>query len=547
MVREELKLLFEKDTKCSAHNDITSSLLADFDEFILKNITDNFSPEIISIYKKFAPMKQQAPDSMKTVLFATLKDYAKDETLKGNSLNALVLYRFLLAKSAADSLDYLAIAKNLAKLRDKKLYVEFLKIYSEKEENKLLSYIELADFYKSVNEYKNAIECYEKFLEIDKTKPAIYTITADLYSKLNGSESLERQIELYEQVYKIQPDNRLTLHGLAFGYEKLGLDEKSKIYYEKLLQNNPTENDYYNYGCFLIHSGDFVNGHKYFAHRFNIDDINLKYPTDINKKWDFKSDISDKTLLVHYEQGFGDTIMYCRFVPFLKKLAKKVIFVVQKELFDLISNSHLFDDLEITTNDIIEYDVNMALLDVLYALKFDKNAVSLQPTKYLEIDNEKIQKYKNEFLSDDDCFKIGLSCSGEKNVNYNERNIEVSKIYSLLKDIPNIKIYDFQKKSADYDDIIPLGNTFYDFSQSACAVRNMDLIISTDNVILNLAGALGADTIGLFNKETNYRWFKTDGDNTVWYESVKPLQAKVQNDWGIVMSELLKEVKARLF
>ena len=70
-------------------------------------------------------------------------------------------------------------------------------------------------------------------------------------------------------------------------------------------------------------------------------------------------------------------------------------------------------------------------------------------------------------------------------------------------------------------------------------------IISTDNVILNLAGALGVDTIGLFNKETNYRWYQTDGENVGWYESVKPLQAKKQNCWENVFFELVSLVKTK--
>ncbi len=416
-----------------------------------------------------------------------------------------------------------------------------------KKENKLLEYLEQADYYKSNNDYRSAIEYYEKSLEILKTNSALYTVTADLYSKMNGSESLERQLELYLEAYKLNSDNRLALHGLAFGYEKLGRDTVAKIYYEKLLQNNPTENDYYNYGGFLIHCGDFENGHKYFTHRFNIDDINLKYPANETKKWDLTTNISDKTLLVHYEQGFGDTIMYSRFVPFLKKVAKKVIFVVQKELYDLISNSNMFKDIEIVKeeND-AQYDVNMALLDILYVLKFNSSVLSVLTTKYLDINQDKVNAYKDKYLQDDNCFKIGLSCSGDKDANYNGRNLDILKVYDALKNIPNIRFYNLQKDESNFENLISLGQNFNDFTDSACAVKNMNLIVSTDNVVLNLAGALGMETIGIYNKETNYRWFKTEGDNVGWYESVRPLQAKKQNDWDDVLKELKEEIETKL-
>ena len=415
--------------------------------------------------------------------------------------------------------------------------------------NILLGYLEKADYYKSIKDYQAAIDCYEKFLEIDNTKVSVLTLTADLYSKLNGDMSLNRQIELYEQAFKLQPENRLALHGLAFGYERLGRNILAKIYYEKLLRINPTENDFFNYGAFLIHCGDFINGHKYFTHRFNIDDINLKYPSDISKKWDFESDLSDKVLLVHYEQGFGDTIMYSRFVPLLKKIAKKVIFVVQDELFDLISNSQLFNNIIITTDkNAVDYDANIALLDVPYVIKLTSETLSLLSKPYLNTDNHKIKNYYDKYIEEDaNCFKIGISCCGEKQANYNDRNIEISKIYNLLKDISNIKLYNLQKDGENISGIRDLGTTFNDFTDSACALKNMNLIISTDNVILNLAGALGVKTIGLFNKETNFRWFKTQGDNAGWYECVKPLQAAEQNKWDDVLEKLLNIIKKEPF
>lgn len=413
----------------------------------------------------------------------------------------------------------------------------------EKNQNKLLELLNRADYYKGINDYQSAIDCYEIFLKIDNSKASVCTICADLYSKLNGSKSLKRQIELYTQAYKLENDNRLALHGLAFGYEKLGQNDQAKMFYEKLLQNNPTENDYFNYGAFLIHCGDFENGHKYFAHRFNIDDINLKYPSDINRKWDFKSDISDKTLLVHYEQGFGDSIMYSRFVPFLKKIAQKVIFAVQGELLSLFSDSEIFEGIDIVSSESgVDYDVNMALLDAPLVLDFDSDNLPFT-SKYLDVSEDLVKYYKEKFLDDEKVFRVGISSKGEASANYNDRNIEISKIIDLFNGFSDTKLYNLNKTDEMNDRIINLGRTFDDFKDSSCAIKNMDLIISTDNVILNLAGALGVKTFALFNKETNYRWFKTNGDNAGWYNNVKPFQNEKQNEWNGVLNSVLEIIK----
>ena len=414
------------------------------------------------------------------------------------------------------------------------------------EQEKLISYLELADKFKAQKDYKSAIGCYENFIKIDPTKSVIYNLTADLYNKAYGDDSLEKQIELYENAYKLQPDNRLTLHGLAFSYEKIGNAQKAQEFYRELLHNKPTETDFYNYGAFLIHNGDFVNGHKFFAHRFLTNDQNLKYPADVSKKWDFKSDLAGKTLLIHNEQGFGDTIMYSRFVPFFKNIAKDVIFVVQKELFNLISQSAIFQGIKVATDDDdLKYDYNMALLDCPYVIKTNSQNLPYSD-KYLDVSDNLVSSYAQKYLKTDKKYRIGLSCHGDMNANYNARNIDISKLINF-EDYSDVQFYNLQKDDdIRSNSVTALGDTFKDFTYSACAVKNMDMVITTDNVILNLAGALGVKTVALFNKQTNYRWFKLNGEDVGWYKSVKPLQAKKQNDFTQLALDLSEYLKTTL-
>lgn len=333
MLREELKTLFNSDTECFYDNGISKTLLKLFDACILEHINENnFAPEVLNVYKKFSKMKQEAPEGMKNELFVTIRKFAKEQSLSGSDFEPLVLFRFLMVKSKLIMDDYAFVGEHLAKLGYNDLAIEFMKLYEKFEQNKALMFITMANFYNlKLKNYKMAIKYYEKYLQLDATKSVIYVIVGNLYSKVYGDKSLEDQVFYFEKAYKLKPDDRLILHGLAFCYEKLGKKEKAAFFYEKLLDNNPTSIDYYNYGAFLISCGDFKNGHKYFRYRFLIEDENLKYPlpNDV-KKWDLESDIFDKTLLVHYEQGFGDTFMYCRFIPLLKRKAKKLFLLFNK-------------------------------------------------------------------------------------------------------------------------------------------------------------------------------------------------------------------------
>lgn len=553
MYKEELKTLFSLDQLIFNENNIANSLLVDLDEFILNNFDEiNLSVEAIGIYKKFQPMKQNAPDSMKSVLFSTIRNYAKEEEQNNKFISALLLYRFLLVKSKLFAQDFLDISKIIYKINPNtnNLIYRFLEIYERKEERKALLYIELGDFYKILNDLKKSIFYYEKFLEIDTAKAAVYNITADLYSKYNGDLSIDRQIELYKSALNLQPNNRLSLHGLAFAYERLGDNNNAEKYYKKLLENNPNVNDFYNYGGFLIHCGDFQNGYKYFRYRFEVDDKNLSYPVKDNgqKRWNLSDNIKDKTLLIHYEQGYGDTIMYSRFVPLMKSFCQNIKFVVQAPLYELIKNSKIFKDVEIISDneniDHIFYDYSMALLDCPFVLKTSSDNIPYSEG-YLDIDEKLVQDYKTKYL-DNNKFKIGISVKGDINANYSSRDLDLSQL-KFLTQLKDAQLYSLHKDNDTvFEGIISLGDNFSDFTQSACAVKNMDLIISTDNVILNLAGALNVKTFALFNKQTNFRWFKTSGGNIGYYSSVKPFQNKTQNDWSDALKALNNDVQSLL-
>ncbi len=547
MSKDLLFDLFNIDKSSPEVNNIGNDLLCLFDSAIFSLLeTSIVSDEVSAVYKKFVSMKQEAPDSMKNNLFSTIRNFANEQSSCGKYLDSLVLYRFLVVKSELFSTDFYTIAELLNCLGLRDLSFQFIELYKEKEQNRPLMFLTLANFYNmQIKDYKTAIKYYEKYLEIDKTKSVIYKITANLYSKVYGNDSLAQQIDYYNCAYNLNNTDRTVLHALAFAYEKLGQNENAKRFYQELLANNPTPIDYFNYGAFLISCGDFIEGHKYFRYRFNINNENYKYPQTLPeaKRWDLETDISDKTLLVHYEQGFGDTIMYCRFVPELKNFAKNIIFVVQDSLYELIKNSHLISDGINVISDKedlsgVEYDYHMALLDAPYVLKIE---VSKLPfcDRYLDIEDKLTEEYAKKYLNLSKILKVGIAYSGDSAANYAGRDIDLNK-FNILNDISGIDLYSLQyDEKVSNPKITSIGKTFNNFTDTSAAIKNMDLVITTDNVILNLAGSLGVKTIALFNKETNYRWFKTTGENVGWYNCVKPLQVDYEDNWNSVFSQLV--------
>ena len=471
-------------------------------------------------------------------------------------LSALLIYYILLHITTFLPTDFYKFAYVLAKFGKENEAIALVEVYQSLSTNKKTTYHALANFYYCALDIpEKAIEYFEKFIELDNTNALAYNSIGHLYADINEPDSLEKQLYYFKKAYELAPNDPNFVKSLLTVYEKLHDTEKVKEFYPKLMELAHTPRHALNYGLYEFSWGNIQKGCKFFQERFELENYPVGYPKDIltiSNKWNYIDDISDKILLIHYEEGFGDSIMYSKFLPLIKQYSKKVVLVVQEKLVDLFKNSPIISDgIEIfsNVNDALNYIgknayLHMPLMDLPYPLGVDSCFIPypdkyLQEEKQLEIDNN--------------VYKIGIAYSGDVSANYGGRDIELKEFYSLAK-INGVQLYSFQVGEAAKAlndvpsdiNIIDLGNSFDDFLDTANDLASMDLFVTTDNVLLNLAGALGVKTFGIFNKYPNYRWFDLSGNDVVWYKSVKPFQCVTENDWLEVMKRVITNVEVEV-
>lgn len=480
--------------------------------------------------------------------------YGKNLMSANQYAEALEVYREMMNRSGFPVSVFKNVGLCMKNIGNADMAIKFLKHFEEISPDKEDVYIYLGDLvYTDIKDNKKAIEYYEKAYEKYPNNYTICNMLGHLYSSYYQDKFEEKQIKYLEQAFKLAPQNRIVVKNLAYVYGKFDYTAKADEMYQKLMYLNPTHSDLHAYGAYLVKHERFAEGFKFLQHRFQKEDLkNVAFPallTTKKKKWNIKTDIKDKIILVHFEQGFGDTIMFSRFIDDLKKRCKEVLLVVQNSLISLMKDSKLgveiYSEADIPN---LKYDLWIPMMDLPIVCETRPDNIPFTQG-YLKVQKSKISAYKKQHIVDNDRIKIGIAYEGTMASKETNRDIPLSYLYPLMQ-FPDVDVYSFQvddltrqmDKVPANANLIRLGKTFKSWEDTACAMNCMDLMVTTDNGVMNLAGALGIKTFGIFNRISEWRWFKTQGEDIAWYKSIKPFQAPTSDAWEIPVREILEEI-----
>ena len=482
-------------------------------------------------------------------------EYAQSKVQEKKYIEAIEIYRDLMKYSGFPITIYKSIGLCMKAIGNADLAIKFLRRFEEISPDKEDVYIYLADItYTDIKDNVKAIEYYEKALVKNPNNFSLYNMLGHLYSTCYQDKFKEKQIEYLEKAFALAPNNRIVVKNLAYVYGKFDEVQKADEYYSKLLYLNPTHSDLHAYGAYLVKHQRFSEGFKFLQHRFQKEDLgNNSFPQIFNnkkKRWNMKIDISEKHVLVHFEQGFGDSIMFVRFVKQLQNKCAKVSLVVQNGLIDLFKGSNLGVDIyredELSK---INYDYYIPMMDLPILCETKPDTIPLAGG-YLKVSRAKVNAYRKEHNNDNNKLKIGIAYEGTLASKETDRDIPLEFLHPLMM-MPGVEVYSFQvddltnqmDRVPEDAELIRLGKTFKNWEDTACAMKCMDLIVTTDNGVMNLAGALGVKTFALFNKITEWRWFQVEGKDIAWYKSIRPFQTPTSKAWEVPVFQIIEEVR----
>jgi hypothetical protein len=273
-------------------------------------------------------------------------------------------------------------------------------------------------------------------------------------------------------------------------------------------------------------------------------------------QWDGLQPLFDKTLLIKWEQGLGDTIQFARYVTIVASLAKETIFEVQEPLVKIFSSLEGGARIVQTGTVDLNADLQCSLISLPH---FFGTSLKTIPARdfYLTAEEEKIEFWRCR-IKHQKRLNIGIVWSGGFRPDKPElwelngrRNIPLEMMAKLIH--PDICFHSLQKgQPAESELELYLQNNpeiglinhaaeLKDFSDTAGLIHNLDLVISVDTSTAHLAAALGKPTWILNRFDTCWRWLLHRTDSP-WYPTVRIYRQDHAGDWDGVISKIQRDL-----
>jgi len=387
---------------------------------------------------------------------------------------------------------------------------------------------------------EESISCYKKALAIQPNYPNALSNLGTVYHDMGA---FDKSIPLYRKALFLQPNHPEALNNLGNALEAIGkLSEAINSYTQAIVlkENCPEYNK--NLAMALLAAGQFDEGWKKYEWRWKTSQFDNVFKDATKPRWNGK-DAQGRTLLIRAEQGFGDTLQFCRYAPLAAMRGLRVILEVQSPLVNIMKSLPGIEQVIAQGNALPDFDFYCPMMSLPAAFNTTLETIPCS-VPYLGVNGESVEKWRDR-LQDDagKMLKVGLVWSGKPRaqspdlIAVDRRRSMSPELLAPLINVSGIKYYSLQKtgQSAPREfGFIDYMDECSDFSDTAALIANLDLVISVDTAVAHLAGALGKPVWILNRFDSCWRWFK-EREDSPWYPTLRLIRQPEPGDWKSVI------------
>lgn len=443
------------------------------------------------------------------------------------------------------------------------------------------AHFELGNVYQVERSWVEAIAC---FREAVRLSPEYFKAIVNLGNALREHHQLDEALEWLERAVTLRDDYAAAHSNLgAVLQDQYRYDEAQRAF-ERAIELEPDKVQFhFNLGNVLkdqgriaeaaaaydtalriapdfsqaicsrasvsLATGDFAAGWAGYEERINCPQINtrkLRKP-----RWNGER-LTDAQLLIHCEQGFGDTLQFIRYAKLAAERAPNIVVAVQTPLVPLLTQSGI-PGVVSEENDPAGFDVHAPLMSLPHIFGTTLETVP-RDVPYIKAEPTNIDRWRAE-LAHHSGFRVGIVWQGRPDYRGDRmRSIPLGE-FAPLAAVPSVRLLSLQKgpgveqiaAEAGRFPLIDLGSQLdrdAAFVDTAAAMLSLDLVITSDTSTAHLAGALGVPVWVALSAAPEWRWM-VSGDESPWYPTMRLFRQSTLGRWSDVFERMAGELDRR--
>lgn len=418
----------------------------------------------------------------------------------------------------------------------------------------LKAMVNLASSLSRTSDFDGALKVFRQILAADPQHVGARNNMANLLRDLG--KPLEAK-QLLEGLANEDPTSARVQNNLGSAWRELGDLQRSLTCYRKAIELKP---DYpegqMNYAMALLADGQWEQGWQLYEARLDPRlQVPMAGPHQQMPRWTGQA-IRGKRILVHGEQGLGDMLQFCRFVPLLEKMGAQVFLLTDMNLKRLLRTLDMRADVLSSGDPVpggLDYQVSLMSLP-LYLGIFSPS--QFHPTPYLKPQSDAVSIWQARL---DAWFpqstgrvrpRIGIAWAGNPRREMplaslvdRRRSLSSDQARQLIQAYPEIDWISLQKGEQEnaLPEIKSAASSLQDFADTAALCQALNAVVTVDTSVAHLSASIGRPTIMLSRFDACWRWGLKDA-NTPWYQTMRIVRQSSYGDW----SQALLRVSAEL-
>jgi tetratricopeptide (TPR) repeat protein len=365
------------------------------------------------------------------------------------------------------------------------------------------------------------------------------------YNRGNALRLLGREPEAivaYERALTAAPDHINAWLNRGHALAAFNRHQDAIASYDQVLALQPDHADaHFNAAMSLLTVGDYARGFREYEWRWKRTGMagrkEFRRPP-----WLGEAPLNGKTIVLHAEQGLGDTVQFARYVPQVARMGARVVLEVPPELKPLLAGLDGVAEIVVRGEKLPPYDLHCPLGSLPLACTTDvANIPAAIP--YLRAPEARLAKWRSR-LETSASPRIALSWSGRAaHPNDRNRSVPLAQLQPLLA--PGVGFISVQRELRVEDaqalsrepGITHIGAELDDFADTAAVLTLCDLLVCVDTSVAHVAGALGRPVALLVPFQPDWRWM-LERDASPWYPSVRLFRQSAPRDWDGVIARV---------